>query len=66
MISFVCYFFTELNINSLFRIRAKYSEKFNVEENKFELIYKEKAVLDTDTPISIDFKGGDIVCVNKK
>ena len=46
-----------------FRIRTKYSEKYNVGKDKVGLIYKGKAVNDTDTPILIGFKAGDIVCV---
>ena len=42
---------------------TKYSEKFNVGKNKVGLVYKGKAVIDTDTPILIGFKAGEIVCV---
>ena len=63
MISFVRFLFTELNIDFNFRIRTKYSEKYNVGKDKVGLIYKGKAVNDTDTPILLGFKAGDIVYV---
>ena len=65
-ISFVGNILLSLTLILLFRIMAKYSEKFNAGKNKVGLIYKGKAVIDTDTPISIGFKDGDIVCVYKK
>ena len=55
--------FIELYIDFIFRIRSKYSEKNNIGKDKVGLIYKGKAVIDTDTPILIGFKAGDIVCV---
>ena len=44
----------------------KYSEKQNVGIDEVYLSYNGKAVLDTDTPLSIGFKDGDILFASEK